>query len=164
MRMDKTSLPENSKLFHGNFRALSKEWWVFRIIMSCIIIHVLTRIYYSFELNFQFWIEFGLRPINNETFFFPCMHRRGVRVWKVNDIKYFMTLGHSNWTICSQQNPFLRYKFPPFHQRHAAFPFSCMQRKGQPTVDLKSGWHQGVYDPGAFKLDHLESTKPILYI
>ena len=36
-----------------------------------------------------------------------------------------------------------------------------MQRKGTPYNGPKSGWHQGVYDPGAFKLDHLESTKAI---
>ena len=28
-------------------------------------------------------------------------------------------------------------------------------------MDPKSEWQQGVYDPGAFKLDHLQSTKPI---
>ena len=44
---------------------------------------------------------------------------------------------------------------------HAAFPFSCIQRKGHPTVDPKSEWNQGVHDPGAFKLDHLQSMKPI---
>ena len=30
-----------------------------------------------------------------------------------------------------------------------------------PTVDPKSKWYQRMYDPGAFKLDQLESTKPI---
>ena len=43
----------------------------------------------------------------------------------------------------------------------AALPFSCIKRKGHSTVDPKSEWHQGVYDPGAFKLDHLQSMKPI---
>ena len=28
-------------------------------------------------------------------------------------------------------------------------------------LDPESGWHYGAYDPGAFKLDHLESIKPI---
>ena len=47
------------------------------------------------------------------------------------------------------------------NQPHAAFPFSWMQGKGQPTVDPKSGWQQGVYDLGPFKLDQLQSKKPI---
>ena len=46
------------------------------------------------------------------------------------------------------------------NKSHAAFPFSCMQRKEQPTVDPKSKGAQGVCDPGAFKLGHLQSTKP----
>ena len=52
--------------------------------------------------------------------------------------------------------------FQFFNKPDAAFPFSCIQRKGHPTVDPKSEWHQGVYDPGAVKLVHFESTKPIL--
>ena len=43
---------------------------------------------------------------------------------------------------------------------HASFSLSFIQRKGHPTVDPKSKWHQGVYDSGAFKLDHLETIKP----
>ena len=35
-------------------------------------------------------------------------------------------------------------------------PFPACKEKG-----TKSAWEQGVYDPRAFKLDHLESTKPI---
>ena len=41
---------------------------------------------------------------------------------------------------------------------HAAFPFSCIQRKGLPSVDPKSERLKDVYDPGVFKLHHL---KPI---
>ena len=45
----------------------------------------------------------------------------------------------------------------------------CVHFKGKLLVgvgvflelDPKSGWHYGAYDPGAFKLDHLESIKPI---
>ena len=83
---------------------------------------------------------------------------------KVNDTKGCMTLGHSNWTICSPQNQFFKCKFHFINKPHEAFPFSCMQRKGHPTMDLKSDRHQGVFDPGAFKLDHLQSTKPIFAI
>ena len=31
---------------------------------------------------------------------------------KVNSTKGYMTLGHSNWTICSPQNLFLQNEFP----------------------------------------------------
>ena len=51
--------------------------------------------------------------------------------------------------------------FHLINKSHAAFPFSCIPRKGQPTVDPKTEWHQGSCDAGAFKLVHLQSTKPI---
>ena len=35
------------------------------------------------------------------------------------------------------------------------------QCNGHPTMYPKSEWHQRVYDPGAFKLNHLQSRKPI---
>ena len=92
----------------------------------------------------------------------------------------YTTLEHSH---CCSKNPFSHFQFinnphaavpffcmqwneqpMDFHlikKPHAAFHFSCMQRKGQPIVETKSEWHQGVCDPGAFKLDHLQSMKPI---
>ena len=36
-----------------------------------------------------------------------------------------------------------------------------MQRKGHRIKEPKNEWQQRVHDPGAFKLDHLQSTKPI---
>ena len=60
-----------------------------------------------------------------------------------------------------QETHFCIMDFHFINRPHAAFPFSCIQRKGHPSVDHKSDWHQGVYDPGAFKLDHLLSKKPI---
>ena len=42
---------------------------------------------------------------------------------KVSDTKGCMTLGLSNWTISSQQNLFLKIKFPLSSKPHAAFPF-----------------------------------------
>ena len=44
------------------------------------------------------------------------------------------------------------------NKTHAAFPFSCMQRKGHTTEDLESDWHQGVSDPGTFKLNHYKNA------
>ena len=56
---------------------------------------------------------------------------------------------------------FFKINFPLINKPHAAFPFSCMQRNGHPSMYPKSEWHQGVYDPGAFELDRLQSIKPI---
>ena len=50
-----------------------------------------------------------------------------------------------------------------FNWPHAAFPFSCMQWNGHSTMYPNIEWEQGLYDPGAFKLDHQESTEPILH-
>ena len=58
-----------------------------------------------------------------------------------------------------RQLPGLNFHF--INKPHAAFPFSCMQRKGHPTLYPKSGLHQGLYDPGTFKLDDLESIKTV---
>ena len=60
---------------------------------------------------------------------------------------------------CSPQIPFLQNSFYFLTTHMQYFPYSCMQRKGHPTVDPKSECHKGVYDFGAFKLDHLQSLK-----
>ena len=74
----------------------------------------------------------------------------------MNDTKGCITLGHSNWSICSPRNLFLQIEFPLYWQATCRIPFSCMQRKGHSILDPKCEWH-----PGAFKLDHLQCTKPI---
>ena len=70
----------------------------------------------------------------------PVCREKGTPQWtpKFNDIKGCMTLRHSNWTICSTLNIKSQNEFPLFNSPHAAFPFSCMQRKGHPTVDPES--------------------------
>ena len=72
------------------------------------------------------------------------------------------------WPWCIQVKPYAVHQTSLhkiychfLNKSHVAFPFSCMQRKGHPTVDPKRGWQKGVYDLGAFKLDHWGSTKPI---
>ena len=72
---------------------------------------------------------------------------------KGNGTNGCMTLGHTNGLILSLQNLFLHHEFPLFHKPHAAFPFSCMQRKGLPIMDRKVHDTGGVYDPGVFKLN-----------
>ena len=47
----------------------------------------------------------------------------------------------------------------------------CRKRQGEKRAGAENGkkelfqseWHQGVYDPGAFKLDHLQPVKQILF-
>ena len=108
--------------------------------------------------------HFFNRP--HAAFPFPASREKGNPQWtpKVSDTKGCMTLGYSNWPICSQQNLFLKPQFHLINKPHAAFPFSCMLRKGQPTVDPKREWHQ------SFKLAHqspqnlfLESKFPNYY-
>ena len=41
--------------------------------------------------------------------------------------------------------------------QHSSFP-ACREM-GAPKLDPKSEWNQGVYDPGAFKLDNLQYIK-----
>ena len=113
------------------------------------------------KTNFHFFN----RP--HAAFPFSCMQRKGTPY--SGPQKWMTARGVWPWGI--QIGPFAVYEtyfckmnFHFIHKSHAAFPFSCMQRKGQPTVDLKSDWHQGVFDPGAFELDHLQSTKPIFAI
>ena len=57
---------------------------------------------------------------------------------------------------------FWKVNFHFIRRPHAAFLYSCMQRKGQFSVDLKWEWDHGVYDSGVPELDYFESMKPIL--
>ena len=83
---------------------------------------------------------------------FPACREKGTpqRTPKEIGIKGDMTLWHSNWTICSQQNLFYAGKIPLCQQATCSISLSCMQRKGHPTADPKSDWNQGVHDPVAF--------------
>ena len=80
---------------------------------------------------------------------FPaCMERdTQQQTPNLNETKDCMTL----WPFAVYETCYIDSGFT--NRSHAAFPFSCMQRKGHPTLDSKSEWHQGVYDPGAFKMD-----------
>ena len=46
------------------------------------------------------------------------------------------------------QTYFCKINFNFINRSHAAFPFSCMQRNGRPTMYPKSEWHQGCMTPG----------------
>ena len=78
------------------------------------------------------------------------MTARGVRPWGIQIGPFAV---HKTY--------FCKMNFHFINKPHAAFPFSSMQRKRHPTVDPESEGHPGVHDPGAFKLGHLQSMKPI---
>ena len=46
---------------------------------------------------------------------------------KVNETQGFLTLGHSNWTICSLLNCFCTNQIPPFHNK----PFLITPEEGR---------------------------------
>ena len=69
-------------------------------------------------------------------------------------------LGHSSWILWSPRNIFLDHFI---NKPHANLLSLYAEKRALPIMYPKSEWEQGVYDPGAFKLDHLESTKPILH-
>ena len=70
-------------------------------------------------------------------------------------------LGIPIWLFVGHETYFRKMDFHLIYRSHAEFSFSCIQWKRHPTMDPKSKWHQGVYEPGEFKLDRLMSVKPI---
>ena len=81
---------------------------------------------YFSNMNFHFFN----RP--HAAFPFSCTQWKGSPqlTSKVNETKGCMTMGHSNWTICSPWTQFLQYEFHFINRPHAAFPFSCIQWNG----------------------------------
>ena len=75
--------------------------------------------------------------------------------------QWYMTLGLLIGPFGVHETYFLKNKLFFFSRSHAAFPLSCIQWNGHPTMYPKHEWRQGVYEQGAIKLDHLKSTKPI---
>ena len=93
------------------------------------------------------------------------------KIWKGNsperdERQGFQYLGHSNWAICSPLSQFCSANFPTFSlsywEANSYYP-----REGQGENEkrelTRNGWETGVSVPGAFKLDHLEPVKPILF-
>ena len=77
----------------------------------------------------------------------------------------FLTLGHSNWTICTQLNWFCHINCPPFYQASHNNPFLITAERGRKEAAgaehgkreiSKSECDTWVSDPGAFKLDNLQ--------
>ena len=91
---------------------------------------------------------------------------------KVDETQGFLTLGHSNWTICRLLNWFCPQHFHLFAFHTGRSNFLLPQRKeGRKEQGLKMGkrkspkseWNTGVSDLWAFKMDHLRPVKLILF-
>ena len=78
----------------------------------------------------------------------------------------FKCLKHSNWTIYSPSNTFLFWKFSICHTfilgSQILLPQRSNSEKGGES-NSKTEWNRGVWVSGAFKLNHLQPFKPILF-
>ena len=71
---------------------------------------------------------------------FPAWRKRALTLYytpEVKEVKGCMTLGDSNWTICSPQNLFSRSKFPLFKDPDSAFPFPACRL---PSRGPRAAW------------------------
>ena len=84
----------------------------------------------------------------------------------MHETEGFQCLGHSNWTTCSPLSQFCPEHFQTFSLSywgaHSYYPRGLIMRKGN-SPNSRNGWDRGVSVPGAFKLDHLQPFKPILF-
>ena len=86
----------------------------------------------------------------------PTFDRTGVFQW----------LGHSNWIICS----LLDQSCPPnfnifsllYWEANSYYPRGLILRRGN-SPNSQYGWDKGISLPGAFKRDHLQPVKQILF-
>ena len=86
--------------------------------------------------------------------------------WKLDEKQVFLTLRHSNWTICSLLSWFFPKKCLPSWPLYWEVQFLITPERGagyEKRDSLKSGWDTGVSVPGAFKLDHLQTVELILF-
>ena len=86
-----------------------------------------------------------------------CMQSK----WYIGSQKWMMPRG-TPWgiqigAVGARKKYSWKVYFPFINKLHAAFSFSCMQRKGDPKRHL----YQGVYYPGTFNLDQLDLMQPI---
>ena len=75
-------------------------------------------------------------------------------------------LGHSNWTICSLLSQFCSVNFPTFSllywEASSYYPREGQAENGKMEIS-QPVWDTVFSVPGAFKLDHLQQIKPILF-
>ena len=84
----------------------------------------------------------------------------------MDETESFQCLGHSNWTICSPSSRSCFLNFPVFHfyywEANSYYPRGLIMGKGN-SSNSRYGCHRQFSVPGAFKLDHLQPIKPILF-
>ena len=85
----------------------------------------------------------------------------------MDDSEGFQCLGHSNWTTCSLLSHSYSPNFPTFApsywEANFYYPRGPIMGKGN-SPNSRNGCHRGFSVPGAFKLDHLQPLKPILFL
>ena len=92
-----------------------------------------------------------------------------------DDRKWFLTLGHSNWTICSLLSRFCSKNFPLVYLLYWEVQFLITPERGRKVLSVAAGPENGgrespksergtgFFDPGVFILDHLQTVKLILF-
>ena len=94
---------------------------------------------------------------------------------KVNETQGFLTLGHSNWIICSLLSWFCSKNFQPSWLSYWEVQFLITPERGRKEGrkeqgqkmgkrdSSKSEWDPGIPVLGALKSDHLQPVKLILF-
>ena len=84
---------------------------------------------------------------------------------KVDETEEFQCLRHSNWTSCIPLNHFCSRNFPicflSYWEANCYYPRGLTKGKGD-SPNFRKEWDSGFSVLGTFKLDHLQSFKPIL--
>ena len=85
---------------------------------------------------------------------------------KLDETEGFLCLGHSNWTICSplhlSHSEIIPSFSPSYWEANSYYPRGPIMGKWN-SSNPKSEWERGFSVSGAFKLDHLQPIKPILF-
>ena len=92
-----------------------------------------------------------------------CLKRSGPKICLISS---FMSLGCSKRAIWSLLSLFCSGYFTTFPPSYwgalSYYPRRPIARKGN-SLNSKIGWDRGDLVPGAFKLDHWQSGKPLLF-
>ena len=107
---------------------------------------------------FAKWIS-TLLTTQMQNFPFPASREKGILQWttKEDDTKTCMTFIQIG-SFGVHKNQFWGNKFQLYYQATHSISLFYTE-KGTPYSGPKSWCYQGVYSPGVFKLEHLESTQ-----
>ena len=83
----------------------------------------------------------------------------------MNEAQGFLTLGNSNWTICSLLRWFCSKKFPPFCFSYWEVQFLITPERGRKEGASTEYGEKGITQKylGVFELDHLQPVELILF-